>query len=171
MRRATLYSLLVSLASFLLVGGCTDPEQPPLLARLVPNPVVPLSTPQDLNFLGSNLAPGVYFLIGTGTTEVRLEPETVPGHWTFRCGFGFHYIYTFDSLEDFVRSLGSPPEVTIRAFNVGANRAAEDGAGDDLPSRPLTWSFAAPDGGDSWSGPGPTSWSSLASRPIFSSTR
>ena len=139
MRRATFASVLVSVAAFLLFAGCTDPTQAPALALLLPNPVVPLSTPQNLDFLGSNMDPDIYFLIDTGAGEVQLEPENVPGHWTFRCVFGFHYIYTFDSLEDFLDSLGSPSELTVRAFNVGANLVRESGGGDDLGSRAVTW--------------------------------
>ena len=141
MRRTTFVSILVSLAAFLLITGCTDPTQAPILIQLFPNPVVPLSTPQNLDFYGSNMDPDVYFLIDTGTGEIQLEPENVPGHWTFRCVFGFHYIYTFDSLEDFVLSLGSPSELTVRAFNAGANLVRENGGGDDPASQGVTWTI------------------------------
>ncbi len=119
--------------------GCTDPALPPLLAALGPNPVVPLATPQNLDFLGSNMDPAVYFLLDTGTRKIPLGPASVPGHWTFRCVFGFHYIYTFDSLADFLASVGSPSELSIQAFNVGPDLVAEGGAGDDLSSRPVSW--------------------------------
>ena len=141
MRRTTFVSILVSLAAFLLITGCTDPTQAPILIQLLPNPVVPLSTPQNLDFYGSNMDPDVYFLIDTGAGEIQLEPENVPGHWTFRCVFGFHYIYTFDSLEDFLLSLGSPSELSIRAFNVGANLVRENGGGDDPASQGVTWTI------------------------------
>ncbi len=141
MRRTTPVPILASLAAFLLISGCTDPTQAPLLVQLLPNPVVPLSTPQNLDFIGSNMDPDVYFLIDTGTEEIPLDPENVPGHWTFRCVFGFHYIYTFDSLAGFLLSAGSPSEVTIRAFNVGANLVRDSGGGDDLPSQAVTWTI------------------------------
>jgi hypothetical protein len=79
--------------------------------------------------------PDVHFLIDTGAGEVQLEPENIPGIWTFRCLFGFHYIYTFDSLE-------SSSELTVRAFNVGANRVRESGGGDDLGSQAVTWEIS-----------------------------
>lgn len=139
MRRTSIVSVLASVAAFLLIAGCTDPTQAPILVQLFPNPVTPLSTPQNLDFLGSNLDPDVYFMIDTGTQEVLLSPQNAPGHWTFRCVFGFHYIYTFDSLEDFVLSLGSPSTLTIRAFNPGTNLVPEPGGGDDLPSQGVTW--------------------------------
>lgn len=134
-------SLIVAVTVFALITGCTDPTQPPVLVQLLPNPVVPLSTPQNLDFFGSNLDPDVYFMIDAGAGEILLEPQNAPGHWTFRCVFGFHYIYTFDSLEDFVLSLGSPSELEIRAFNVGANLVREQGGGDDLPSQGVTWTI------------------------------
>lgn len=121
--------------------GCTDPTTPPLLASPVPNPVVPQATSQDLDFLGSNMDPAIYFILDTGTQEIPLDPPQVPGHWTFRCVFGFHYIYTFDSLADFLTSVGSPSQLSIQAFNVGANLVAENGGGDDLPSQPVVWAI------------------------------
>jgi len=139
MKSPSLLSLLVSVAVFALTTGCTDPTQTPMLIQLVPNPVVPLSTPQNLDFLGNNLDTDVYFMLDTGNAEILLEPQNAPGHWTFRCVFGFHFIYTFDSLEAFVLSLGSPSQITIRAFNVGPNLVREFGGGDDLPSQPVTW--------------------------------
>jgi len=142
MRRTIIVSTLVLIAPFLLITGCTDPTQAPTLVQLVPNPVVPLSTSQNLDFLGSNMDPDIYFLIDTGAGEIQLEPENIPGHWTFRCVFGFHYIYTFDSLEDFVLSVGSPSELSIRAFNVGANLVRENGGGDDLGSQTVTWEIS-----------------------------
>ena len=142
MRRATFASVLVAVAAFLLLAGCTDPTEAPILVLLLPNPVVPLSTPQNLDFFGSNMDPDIYFLIDTGAGEVQLEPENIPGVWTFRCVFGFHYIYTFDSLEDFLDSLGSPSELTVRAFNVGANLVRESGGGDDLGSQAVTWQIS-----------------------------
>jgi len=110
-----------------------------MLIQLVPNPVAPLSTPQNLDFLGNNLDTDVYFMLDTGDAEILLEPQNVPGNWTFRCLFGFHFIYTFDSLEASVLSLGSPSQITIRAFNVGPNLVRENGGGDDLPSQPVNW--------------------------------
>ncbi len=142
MRRTTFVSTLVSVAAFLLITGCTDPTQAPILVQLFPNPVVPLSTPQNLDFLGSNMDPDIYFLIDTGAGKVQLESENIPGVWTFRCVFGFHYIYTFDSLEDFLDSLGSPSELTVRAFNVGANLVRESGGGDDPGSQAVTWEIS-----------------------------
>jgi len=142
MRRRNFTSILVSISAFLLIAGCTDPTEAPVLVQLLPNPVVPLSTPQNLDFLGSNMDPDIYFLIDTGAGEVQLEPENIPGVWTFRCVFGFHYIYTFDSLEEFLNSLGSPSELTIRAFNVGANLVRESGGGDDLGSQALVWEIS-----------------------------
>ena len=142
MRCAALASILVSVFACLLLSGCTDPTQAPVLVQLLPNPVDPRSTPQNLDFLGSNLDPDVYFLVDTGAGQVQLEPENVPGHWTFRCVFGFHYIYTFDSLEAFVQSIGSPSELTIRAFNAGANLVRESGGGDDPGSQALTWQIS-----------------------------
>lgn len=141
MKSTSLLSLLVSVAAFVLITGCTDPTQAPMLIQLVPNPVVPLSTPQNLDFLGNNLDTDVYFMLDTGSGEVLLEPQNAPGHWTFRCVFGFHFIYTFDSLGDFVLSEGSPSQVTIRAFNVGPNLVRENGGGDDLPSHPVSWTI------------------------------
>jgi len=134
-------SVFVSVTALVLIAGCTDPTQPPVLVQLLPNPVIPLSTPQNLDLFGSNLDTDVYFMIDAGAGETLLEPENAPGHWTFRCVFGFHYIYTFDSLEDFVLSLGSPSELTIRAFNVGTNLVGEQGGGDDLPSQAVTWTI------------------------------
>ncbi len=142
MRRAAFASILVAVSAFLLLAGCTDPTQAPILAQLQPNPVVPLSTPQKLDFYGSNMDPDIYFLIDTGAGETQLEPENIPGVWTFRCVFGFHYIYTFDSLEDFLLSLGSPSELSLRAFNVGENLVRESGGGDDPGSQALTWEIS-----------------------------
>ena len=135
-------TIRVIISAFLLIAGCTDPTEAPVLVQLLPNPVVPLSTRQNLDFLGSNMDPDIYFLIDTGAGEVQLEPENIPGVWTFRCVFGFHYIYTFDSLEDFLDSLGSPSELTVRAFNVGANLVRENGGGDDLGSQSVTWEMS-----------------------------
>ena len=142
MRRRTFVWTVVSVAAFLLIAGCTDPTQAPILVQLLPNPVVPLSTPQNLDFFGSNMDPDIYFLIDTGAGKVQIEPENIPGVWTFRCVFGFHYIYTFDSLEDFLDSLGSPSELTVRAFNVGANLVRESGGGDDPGSQAVTWEIS-----------------------------
>jgi hypothetical protein len=80
-------------------------------------------------------------MIDTGRGKVPLEPRNAPGQWTFRCVFGFHFIYTFDSLSDFVLSQGSPSQMSIRAFNVGPNLVPENGGGDDLPSVPVTWTI------------------------------
>jgi hypothetical protein len=121
--------------------GCTDPARTPLIASLVPNPVVPKTTPQNLDFLGSNMDPAIYFILDTGTQQIPLDPPQVPGHWTFRCIFGFHYIYTFDSLATFLTSVGSPSQLTIQAFNVGPNLVAENGGGDDRPSQPVVWAI------------------------------
>lgn len=129
--------LLIALGSL----GCTDPATPPLVAILAPNPVVPQTIPQNLDFLGSNMDTAVYFILDTGTLEIPLDPPQVPGHWTFRCVFGFHYIYTFDSLADFLTSVGSPSQLSIQAFNVGPNLVAENGGGDDLPSQPVFWAI------------------------------
>jgi hypothetical protein len=142
MRRATPASILATATACLLLAGCTDPTQAPVLSQLLPDPVTPLSSPQKLDFLGSNMDPTIYFLIDTGAGEVQLEPENIPGVWTFRCAFGFHYIYTFDSLEDFLVSVGSPSEVGIRAFNAGANMVRESGGGDDPGSQALTWQIS-----------------------------
>ena len=129
--------LIIALGSL----GCTDPTSPPLIASLVPDPVVPKTTSQNLDFLGSNMDPDIYFILDTGTQEIPLDPPLVPGHWTFRCVFGFHYIYTFDSLANFLSSVGSPSQLSIQAFNVGANLLAENGGGDDLPSQPVVWAI------------------------------
>ena len=142
MRRAAPASILVLVSACLLLTGCTDPTTAPVLAQLQPNPVVPLSSPQKLDFYGSNMDPTIYFLIDTGAGEVQLEQENIPGVWTFRCAFGFHYIYTFDSLDDFLLSVGSPSEVSIRAFNAGANMVRESGGGDDPGSQVLTWQIS-----------------------------
>jgi hypothetical protein len=122
--------------------GCTDPTAPPLVASLVPNPVVPKTTSQNLDFLGNNMDPAIYFILDTGAQQIRLDPPQVPGHWTFRCVFGYHYIYTFDSLADFIASVGSPSQLSIQAFNVGPNMVAENGGGDDLASQPVVWAIA-----------------------------
>ncbi len=135
--------LLLLLIAFGSIG-CTDPAAPPLLASLSPNPVVPQVTPQNLDLLGSNMDPAVYFVLDTGTREIPLDPAHVPGHWTFRCVFGFHYIYTFESLAGFLGSIGSPDELSIQAFNVGPNLEAENQGGDDLPSRAVVWTIEYP---------------------------
>jgi hypothetical protein len=137
----TIQILLVLLITALGCLGCTDPTSPPLIASLVPNPVVPKTTPRNLDFLGSNMDPDIYFILHTGAQEIRLDPPQVPGHWTFRCVFGFHYIYTFDSLADFLTSVGSPSQLSIQAFNVGPNLVAENGGGDDLASQPVVWAI------------------------------
>jgi hypothetical protein len=131
----------VLLTGFLWLAGCTDPTQPPMLVQIHPDPVIPASSPQNVDLLGSNLDADVYFLINAGRGEVLLEPQNVPGRWTFRCVFGFHFIYTFDSLRDFVLSQGSPSQLSVRAFNVGPNLVAEEGHGDDLPSPAFTWTL------------------------------
>jgi hypothetical protein len=141
MKRKAFVCALVPLFAFLWLAGCTDPTQPPILVQIHPDPVIPLSSPQNVDLLGSNLDADVYFLVNTGRGEVLLEPRNVPGRWTFRCVFGFHFIYTFDSLRDFVLSQGSPSQMSIRAFNVGPNLVAENGRGDDLPSQAVTWTI------------------------------
>ena len=135
--RMPLVLMLAALGSV----ACTDPANPPLLASFVPNPVVPLTKPQNLDILGSNMDPDVYFILDTGTQKIALDPAHVPGRWTFRCVFGFHYIYTFDSLAGFLSSIGSPPELSIQAFNVGPNLVAENQRGDDLPSQAVVWTI------------------------------
>jgi hypothetical protein len=139
MRRTTFASVLASISLIILLTGCTDPTQAPILVQLLPNPVAPQSTPQNLDFFGSNLDTDVYFILDTGTQEILLDPQNAPGHWTFRCVFGFHFIYTFDSLEDFILSIGSPSSLTVRAFNPGTNLVPEPGGGDDLSSQGVTW--------------------------------
>jgi len=135
--RATTVS--ISMMILILAAGCTDPSQPPTLAIISPNPAVPLSTEQDLHFYGANQDQDVYYIMDTGTEQLTLGPDSAPGEWKFRCIFGFHFIYTFNSLESFLSGLGSPAEIEITAYNVGENLVNEDGGGDDLPSEPVTW--------------------------------
>ena len=139
MKKACLLTVLGSTILFLFMTGCTDPTQPPVLASLVPNPVNPLTTPQNLDFLGSNMEADVCYILDTGSGQIQLEPENIPGVWTFRCVFGFHFIYTFDSLADFLDSVGSASSIDITAYNVGVNGIPEDGLGDDLSSQAQTW--------------------------------
>ncbi len=139
MKHTRIVAAVVSIFSFLQLAGCTDPTQAPILVQALPNPVTPLATPQNLDFFGSNLDTDVYFILDTGAEEILLDPQNAPGHWTFRCVFGFHFIYTFDSLEDSMLSIGSPSSLNIRAFNPGTNLLPEPGGGDDLPSQAVTW--------------------------------
>ena len=129
----------VSVMLLVLAAGCTDPAQSPTLASISPNPVHPLSTAQQVHFYGANQDAEVYYIMDTGGQQLSLDPGTAPGEWTFRCIFGLHFIYTFDSLETFLSGLGNPPELEITAYNVGANLVNENGSGDDLPSDPVSW--------------------------------
>ena len=81
----------------------------------------------------------VYYILDTGGEEITLGPDTASGRWTFRCVFGFHFTYNFDSLHDFLRGLGNPPELVVTAYNVGPDLNNDDGGGDDLPSRSVHW--------------------------------
>ena len=72
MRRIHRVGILASIILGVIVSGCTDPTRPPVLLGLLPNPVDPQPTPQNLDFLGSNLDRDVYFIIET-ENETDLE--------------------------------------------------------------------------------------------------
>ena len=130
---------LFSACLFLLAAGCTDPTRAPTLLSIAPNPVSPLSTGQALHFYGENQDADVHYILDAGSQQITLGPETDWGHWTFRCVFGFHFIFTFDSLQDFLDEMGNPEELGVTAYNVGKNLAFENGEGDDLASRRVRW--------------------------------
>jgi len=126
----------------LLAASCTDPTRAPTLVSIAPNPISPLSIEQAVHFYGENQDAEVYYILDTGSESITLGPGTAPGHWTFRCVFGFHFIYSFDSLQDFVAGLGNPQALGVTAYNVGEDLTNDNGAGDDLPSRRVDWVIA-----------------------------
>ena len=131
--------VLFSASLFLLAASCTDPTRAPTLVTIAPNPISPLSTEQAVHFYGENQDTEVYYILDTGSEQITLGPNTAPGHWTFRCVFGLHFIYTFDSLQDFLGGLGNPQELGVTAYNVGEDLNNDNGAGDDLPSGRVDW--------------------------------
>lgn len=138
---------IVTTAIFLLIcfafaAGCTpDPTDTPDLWQMHPDPFSPPTHARGVHFLIENgkLCPDgayCYFYIG----EEVILVDDIDGEWTFRCPFGYHYIYRLQDPEEFFYSHGDPPyDVYVQCFNAGENGEPEYGEGDDIPSNIISW--------------------------------
>lgn len=94
-----------------------------------------------VHFFVENVNPDQgYFLFYVEDDVFLIEDEFIPGYWSFRCPFGYHFVYRFDDFEGFLSHYGDPPyDCAVQAFNVGENGIMEYGGGDDPGGNVRDW--------------------------------